>query len=316
MTFGFPMQLVSKLCCPSDGAVLELGQNCQLSEDGGLVRHGTLRCSSCKTTFALDDGILNMLNDIALDDESRHEKQLRNENALGSMKATGSAWWENEHNSMEMIPTLEELSISQEKTILELGCGDGRYTVLLTGQCQWILAVDFAIEALRILQRRLQKTRNVGLVLGDATTMTLRAAGFDRVLATLVSNLPTREHRNAIYYLAASALRPNGRLVFSTHNHGFRQRLNGETKSGRYAHGGIYRYNFTVSECKAEVRPYFQAIKARPIQVYFPFGRTLGLPLVALSRFLERVPLINGLGELILCTAEQPIRADPRVENA
>lgn len=316
MTFGFPLRLISKLCCPSDGAALELGKNCELSEDDGLVRHGALRCANCEATFAIDDGILNMLSEIALDDESKHEQQLRNENARSLTIATRPARWENEHNQMEMIPTLEALSISQDMTALELGCGDGRYTVRLADQCRLILAADFSIESLWILRQRLQETRNVGLVVADITTMKVRAAGFDRVLATLVSNLPTRAHRNAMYYLAASALGPNGRFVFSTHNHGFRQRLAGDTKAGRYTHGGVYRYNFSVSECKAEVQPYFRVIKARPIQIYFPFGRTLRLPILALSRLLERVPLINGLGELILCTAEQHVRADPGVANA
>jgi SAM-dependent methyltransferase len=314
MTLGFPIQLISTLCCTSDGAALELNQNWQLNKCDGLIRHGTLHCDKCKAVFAIDDGILNMLNGIELDEESKHEQKLRNENAVRSIKATGPAWYENEHNSMEMIPTIEALSVSQEKTILELGCGDGRYTVPLADQCQWILAIDFSIDSLRILQQRVKKMRNVGIVLGDITTMRVTAS-FDRVLSTLVSNLPTREHRNAMYYLAANALKPNGRFVFSTHHHGFRQRLEGETKSGRYNQGGIYRYNFSVSECKAEVRPYFKAINARPIQIYFPYARRLRLPLLALSRFLERVPLINGLGELILCSAEQQVLSDSNVGN-
>ncbi len=317
MTLGFPIQLISKLCCNRDSAALELGQNCLVSEDGEFVRHGTIRCTNCKAAFAIDDGILNMLNGTVLGDESKHEQQLRNEYANSSLiKTTGCAWYENEHNYMEMIPTMEALSASKNMAILELGCGDGRYTIHLHDQFEWILAVDFSIDSLRVLQQRLQESRNIGLVLGDVTTMKVKAAGFDRVLSTLVSNLPTREHRNAMYSLAANALMPDGRFIFSTHNHGVRQRLKSETKSGRYGPGGIYRYNFTISECNAEVRPYFKAIKVKPIQIYFPFARRLRLPLVAQSRFLERVPLINSLGGLLLCTAEQPVRAATNMKNA
>lgn len=305
MIMGFPIQLISRLRCNSDGAALELDQSCQLSEDGRFVRHGTLRCSKCKAAFVINDGILNMLNDIILDDESRHELKLRNDHAISRPITSEPAWYETEHHSMEMIPTMEALSVSRNMTVLELGCGDGRYSHLIAGECQWLLAVDFSLESLRILQQRLQEDQNVGLVLGDITTMRVSDAGFDRVLSTLVSNLPTREHRNAMYRLAANALKPDGRFVFSTHNHGLRQRLKGEEKSGRYSSGNIYRYNFTVSECMAEVRPYFKTIKVWPIQIYFPFARRLRLPLVALSRFLEHVPLINGLGSLLLCTAER-----------
>lgn len=316
MLSGFPISLIDKLCCTRDGAALELRQNCQLSEDGSSVRHGIVRCHDCNTVFPIDDGILNMLNDVVLDRESKHEQQLRNEHAIRSINVAEPAWWENEQNYIEMLPTLETLSVSQDKTILELGCGDGRYTVLLADKCQWILAVDFSLGSLRILKHRLKETRNVALVLGDITTMKVSSGSFDRVLSTLVSNLPSREHRNAMYRLAANALRPNGRFVFSTHNHGFWQWVHGEEKSGRYKPGHIYRYNFSVSECKAEIRSYFEVIKARPIQIYIPFARRLGLPLVALSRFLERIPLINDLGTLILCSAERPIQADEDVKTA
>ncbi len=76
MALEFPTRLISKVCCTNDGATLELGKNCQLSEDGGFVRHGTLRCCHCNTNFAIDDGILKMLNDIALDNQSKREQQL------------------------------------------------------------------------------------------------------------------------------------------------------------------------------------------------------------------------------------------------
>jgi SAM-dependent methyltransferase len=308
MIQGFPCQLISELRCTHDGAPLQLDQKCQMSEDGAFVRHGTLRCTDCSVTFSIDDGILNMLDADALDEESQHEKQLRNETAR-SQQATGPAWYENEQNLSEIIPTLEALSVNQGMTMLELGCGDGRYTVHLAGQCKWIVALDFSIESLRILAQRCKNLKNVALVLGDISSIKVCNAHFDRVFSTLASNLPTREHRQAMYHLATQALKPDGRFVFSTHHHGLRQRLSGEDKSGRYTHGGIYRYNFTVSECNAEVRPYFKFVVARPIQIHLPFARRLPLPIVVQSRFLERIPLLSYLGNLILCTAERPLRS-------
>jgi SAM-dependent methyltransferase len=309
MIQGFPYQLISALRCKQDGAPLQLDQKCQMSEDGAFVRQGTLRCTNCSVSFAIDDGILNMLDADALDQESQHEKQLRNVTA-SSQQATGPAWYENEQNLSEIIPTLEALSVNQDMTILELGCGDGRYTVQLAGLCKWIVALDFSIESLRILAQRCKKPRNVALVLGDISNIKVCNAHFDRVFSTLASNLPTREHRQAMYHLATQALKSDGRFVFSTHHHGLRQRLSGEDKSGRYTQGGIYRYNFTVSECYAEVRPYFKSVTARPIQIHIPFARTLRLPIVAQSRFLERIPLLSYLGNLILCTAERPLRSE------
>lgn len=309
MVLGFPIHIISKLCCIIDGKALALGQNCEVSEDGQIVWNGSLHCISCKANFAIQEGILNMLNGKALDNESRHELKLRNEHAVSrSTINNGLAWFDNEHNQMETIPTIEALSVNHNSTILELGCGDGRYSRLIADKCQWLMAVDFSLDSLKILQQRLSDSRNVGLVLGDITNMKVKEAGFDRILSTLVSNLPTLRHRAAMYRLASNALKSDGRFVFSTHHHGLRQRLKGEAKTGRYRPGGIYRKHFTRSECKNEVKQYFKSVTVKPIQIYFPFARRLGLPLVAQSRVLERVPLINCLGSLLLCTALQPIR--------
>ena len=306
MIQGFPYQLISELRCTHDGASLQLDQKCQMSEDGTCVRHGTLSCTDCSASFAINDGILDMLDADALDVESRHEKQLRNETA-SSQQVTGPAWYENEQNLSEIIPTLEALSVNSGMTMLELGCGDGRYTVQLAGMCKWIVALDFSVESLRILAQRCKNLKNVVLVLGDISSVKVGSAHFDRVFSTLASNLPTREHRQTMYHLATQALKPDGRFVFSAHHHGPRQRLSGEEKSGRYTHGGIYRYNFTVSECNAEVRPYFKFVITRPIQIHLPFARKLPLSIVDQSRFLERIPLLNHFGNLILCTAEHPL---------
>jgi hypothetical protein len=109
--------------------------------------------------------------------------------------------------------------------------------------------------------------------------------------------------------MGTQALKPHGRFVFSTHHHGLVSRLRGEEKSGRYKHVSIYRENFTPYECEAETRPYFGSVRATPIQVYIPFATRLRLPIVARSRFFERIRLLDSLCMLNLCTAERPLRA-------
>lgn len=307
MNQGFPVQLISKLLCTFDGAELEPDKTIQMSEQGDCIKNGSLHCKRCDAVFPIDSGIVNMMGSVVLDNTSSHELQLRNEHAARSVNGTELPSYDSDHHAMEIAPTLEALAIGKDQSLLELGCGDGRYTASLADKCQWIMAVDFSHESLRSLGRRLQDCQNVGLVLGDCATVKVSAAGFDRMLSTLVSNLPTREHRNAMYQLAATGLKPDGHFVFSTHYHGLRQRLAGEEKSCAYEAGGIYRYNFTVSELRSEVREYFGTIKAHPIRIYFPFARTLRLPLVALSRILEHVPILNSLGGLILCTVKHPV---------
>lgn len=313
---AFPRELLARLRCTADGAALRLDPDCLLTDGGRFVVQGALRCTECGKAFAIDNGIVNMIDGPLVDQESQHEQQVRNAQALEGNTPRAAAPQEDEHNAMEMIPTLEALPAGHGKTLLELGCGDGRYTVGLARDYQWIVAVDFSRESLRRLQRRLGDRRNVALVLGDVTTLKVSDSDFDCVFSTLVSNLPTRDHRNSLYRLAANALRTGGRFVFSAHNHGLRQRLHGEAKSGRYRQGGIYRYNFSVNECRQELRPFFETVKAGPIQIYLPLARTLRLPLLRLSRFLETMPLTNNLGELILCSAERSISAGAGMDNA
>lgn len=302
---GFPKCLLQFVRCPHDGAELELA-NGYLAPPGDAdsVQSGRLVCRLCSAVSFLDGGILKLLSGIPLDEAGANELQRRNSDraTVGPMDTPTRRM----QNEMEMLPTLEALPVRPEHTVLELGCGEGRYTLPLAARTH-VLAVDFSIELLRILQSRLPaNARNVGLVLGDITTLKVAPQKFDFALSTLTSNLPSRQHREALYHLARTALAPRGSFVFSSHLQGIRQRLAGEKKSGYYKPGGIYRYNFGLREAIAEVQPYFRRVHVRPIQIHFPLARTLGLPVVRLSRLLERVPVLNLFGMLLLGVATEP----------
>lgn len=140
------------------------------------------------------------------------------------------------------------------------------------------------------------------------TTVRVAPREFDVVLSTLTSNLPTRQHRNKLYHLAAIAIRPNGRFVFCSHLQGIRQRLAGEKKSAPYMEGGIYRYNFGLRENASEVAPFFEQVHVRPIQIFLPLARTLRLlPVVRLSRTAERIPGLRMFGSLLVGVADSPL---------
>ena len=305
---GFPKKLISFMRCLYDGAELNLSEGyAPSSAEDDSVQSGEVVCSACGAAFHIDNGILNLLDQSSLDEESANEQRQRNASqfTFDAMDTPD----QRAHHEMEMSPTLEALPVTTSHTILEVGCGEGRYTTVLAGRAN-ILAVDFSIGLLRVLQRRLPPgTRNLGLILGDVTTIKTATRKFDFVFSTLTSNLPTRKHRDALYRLAQVALHPRGRFVYSGHLQGIRHALSGQKKSEHYTPGGIYRYAFDLSEAAAEVKPYFKKVHARPIQIYFPMSRTLRLPTVGLSRLLERVPIANRLGELVLVAADQPREA-------
>jgi len=272
------------------------------SADGsGQVAH----CGTCGHDYPFTSGILRMLDSTELDEESQWEQSLRDQHATHDGLDLG--WQHEPHQMMEVTPTLEAMGDLSRLNVLELGCGNGRYTVLLQPRCHKLVAVDFSAEALLRLRSRLGRTSNVLLVQADITQLTVAEGQFGAALSTLVSNLPTAGHRRAMYRVVASGLTPGGRFVFGTHHHGIRERYLGIERSGRYPEVDMYRYNMTLAECRSEPRHYFGRVSARPIQIYLPVMRRLRWPSAYLqSRMLERVPILNRFGALTVCVATEP----------
>ena len=302
---GFPVSFFPLIRCTHDGAPLQLREgNTAAQGPEDAVLDGSLACTRCGAAFAIQGGILNLLNDAVLDTLSATEQAQRNERGWTVPPQKTPA--EVTSHLIEMTATLESLPVRPVDKLLELGCGEGRYTLELAGRVD-ILAVDFSIQLLRSLQDQLPPgTKRVGLVLGDVTTLSLAPQRFDYALSTLTSNLPSRGHREKLYRLARMALAPTGRFVFSGHFQGIRQKLSGQAKSGTYNNSGIYRYNFCLNEAFDEVGPHFASVDAHPIQVYLPLSRTLRLPLMPLSRMAERIPVLRSFGNLLLVKADGP----------
>jgi len=308
MQLGFPTALLSFLRCPADGGPLSIASSPDTSPVA-FLREGSVVCATCGCRQPIADGILHLLNTNQLDRESAHELHIREQSSdVSALRPI---------DEMQMQPTLAALRPLDGSVLLELGAGTGRFTTILAKECRAIVAVEFSRNRLLVLAQRLPPAAPVALVLADATSLRVAPQAFQRALSTLTSNLPGREHRLAMFRVAADALDPSGRFVFSTHFHGIRDRLLGVPQAGRYGaqdgDPGIFRYHMTHRDGAREAAPYFARIRSHPIQILLPFARHLGLPLVGLSRFAERVPLLNQWATLLLFVASQPIH--PPVEG-
>jgi SAM-dependent methyltransferase len=299
---GFPVGDVALLRCASDGARLEVRSDVAASE---FLWNGALRCVSCNRLHPVEEGIVRLLDAGQLDEESAHEHERRDRDYDSSFDLQKER---SELELAEIRPTLEAAEPLQGAGVLELGAGAGRHTVLIAECGARILAVDFSLSALRRLARRVEESWQIGLVQADCTKLVLQPASFDLVVSTLISNLPTAAHRQAMLHLVADALRQTGKYVFTAHHYSFHSRLNREPKSGRYQAGGIYRYLFYRQELKAETRARFEEVDCRPIQVVLPFTWRFRLPILRTSRIAERVPLLNRFGWLLLVVARLPAR--------
>jgi SAM-dependent methyltransferase len=236
-----------------------------------------------------------------MDDESAHERRRRDDFAEEDYRFSIAQPLENE---MEMVSTLGALAPCG-RVVLELGCGTGRYTMPLARESKMLLAVDFSIRALHIVANNLPSHANVGLAHVDIAHFAVAPRAFDACLSTCVSSL-SPAHRRTMYQAVGAGL-GEGPFVFSTHFHNQRRRLGGIPQAGRYGEGGIFRYFFRRTEIQREVQQYFATVRVWPIKIRLPLLARLGLPAVTLSRYCERLPLVNRLGELLLVTATRPI---------
>jgi ubiquinone/menaquinone biosynthesis C-methylase UbiE len=268
-----------------------------------------IRCTDADAARA-DHGVLRLLDFESSDDqESEHARELFDDMATGQDYAEGfrSTWRLKQVDDAEIVPTMAALGDLQGKSVLELGCGTGRYTLPISKMAGALVAVDFSIASLRRLAQKLEAAGldhgHVGLVQADATKLAVEPGAFNLVTSTLVSNIDTAEKRARIFEIAARALRPGGRFIFSVHHHDLRDRMRRRPKETRYTQGGIKRIAFTAADIEREARPYFPSVRARPIQVTLPGAWQLRLPLAAMSRLLEPVPLLNDLGLLLLVEA-------------
>jgi SAM-dependent methyltransferase len=295
----FPVSMVSLLRCPADDLELTLEGDAPAE---GIVR-GSLRCIACQRAFAIEDGIAHLLPDAPADEESAREMKVRDSRADAIQQRGGADWSSTFADALETAPTLAALEDAPNTLIAELGCGTGRYTRRLAEGGRRVVAVDFSLASLRLLAGRLDSRAQVGLVWADVTRLRLAPGQFDRVLSTLHSNLPSRDHRMAALRLAAEALRDEGRFVFSMHHRGLRDLLFGVPSAGHYAESGIYRYHLDAREAQREATPYFARIRCTPISVNLP-----GIGSLQVSRLAQRTPGLRQFGRLLLAVADSPRR--------
>ncbi|MBS0649484.1 MAG: 3-demethylubiquinone-9 3-O-methyltransferase [Verrucomicrobia bacterium] len=99
--------------------------------------------------------------------------------------------------------------------ILDLGCGAGFLTQEMAKRGHEVVGIDLSEESLRIAQK-LDETRRVKYVRGDATTTPFPASSFDVVCA--MDLLEHVQNPEALVREASRLLRPGGLFFFHTFN--------------------------------------------------------------------------------------------------
>jgi SAM-dependent methyltransferase len=322
----FPRHLLPLLRCSRDGGSLSTTNEARVSTFG--ISDARLVCTSCKAEYAIEQGIARMLGD-ALTPEDEHEIAIRDEEFSCSTPAPfvpPAIGWRSELSDLiEIPPFLAALEPLDGRRVLEIGCGDGRFSMLMAQRGADVLAIDFSINALRKLAMWLPAgiaptvypqadpgaardvRRRIGLVQADASRGLVASRSFDRALST--TPLDSREQRLSMYRTIADALTDDGWFIGSVEHDDLIRRSLGLPLARRYEAGGIFIEHFGPPTVRRECAPYFGRVRSRPIRPRVPLVTRLPLRLsVRVSRAVAAVPVLRQLGEILLFRAEAPLR--------
>jgi SAM-dependent methyltransferase len=189
-----------------------------------------------------------------------------------------------------------------------------------------VLSVDVSFAGLRTLARNLSRgvapttyqvdhkytakelSDRVGLVQADASHFHVSPHSFDRALSA--TPLDSRDERMRMFRTVAESLKDGGRYVAGVEHDSLLRRMMGMPVARRYTPGGIFIEHFSIQQLRRESAPYFSQLRFRLIRPHVPFVRYFPTMLaVRVALMISAMPLLRQLGEIILLTAEDPIRA-------
>lgn len=311
--------MVPLIRCTRDAGELVIWGTPETGHNG--IISATLRCTLCAAEYPIVDGIVRLLED-SLTAENQHEMVLR-DGEYQDNNSGGFKWGSKLNDRIEVALHMAELEPLDGKTVLEFGCGDGRFTIPMVGLGADVLGVDFSLTGLYqlgahlrsgappatdgIRPKRNELAGHVGLVQADATRFNAAPQSFDRALSA--TPLDSRDERMSMYHTIADALKNDGHFVGGVEHDDLRRRLLGEPIARRYTAGGIFIEHFDKETMRREATPYFNRLTIRPIRPRIPFLQEVPLVLgVAISRMVIATPILKQLGEILLMRAEKPVR--------
>ncbi len=117
------------------------------------------------------------------------------------------------HNDMENVINLIKEYVPKESTILDIGCGTGKYGELLKMNGYNVKGIDSSIE--QINQAKLV----IDATLGDATNLPYKDSYFTATTMIIMIQQLTKEERIKAFSEAYRVLKPHGLLIIKTCSH-------------------------------------------------------------------------------------------------
>jgi ubiquinone/menaquinone biosynthesis C-methylase UbiE len=231
--------LIPLLACPDCRSPLQISDEPEADEVA--VQSGTLSCSECESTFAVDRGIPRLmpkhLLDAQKDEMQARDAQVKQYDANGFLNVFGR---------FEIPKTLAALAPTPTDLLVEAGCGTGRMTAILSKKVRELVAIDFSYSSLLSNAEKLRAAgiSNVHLAQADICNLPFADAVFDRALSCQVlEHVPGHEARCQAVGSIGRVAKPGATVVFS----GYQYSAFMGAKEGRHA-GGIPFFRFTKAE--------------------------------------------------------------------
>lgn len=213
----------------------------------------------------------------------------------------------------EEAAVLDALDLRPDSTVIDAGCGGGRFSLLLAPRARSVRAIDFSPVAVRTT---LDRARRGGLtnVLGEVADLTEGFLGepADRIVSVqTLQHIPTFGERLQAACVLRDALRPGGRLVATVFNGGrWMDRLRGRGRESiDPEQSWYYSYRFTATdlsfllELAGLARVRVEGLINLPGRLYrWPLARSLR----PADRILGRSPFGPALGIYLLATGVRP----------
>ena len=215
---------------------------------------GGYACPTCGKTFPVRDGIADFLGH-ALDPLSEEHRQVRDEWIAPEGRDYGGPY----RNLVEIPYVVKRLGARAGETVLDAACGKGRIGLpLLRRTDVRVMGLDFSWPALAALRRKVPARAGLTLARADIARMPVAPASFDRaVCSMLLLNVPTEEVVEGILAGLARALKPGGKVIFTTYNYGRHARELGHPKVGYFPGTRVFIRHFTPREFRTLLGRYF-----------------------------------------------------------
>lgn len=273
--------LLDLLACPYDN---HFPLTLEVKELKGekVIETGSLICPECHRCFPIRHGIPSIMPDELVKGKGDRETadRLKEMEERDKDSLNYDIQYANPKYKLKYHTLLKQLNPQAENIILDLGAGTGVLTKSYMNKCKCIVAVDFSLQSLIELGKKVNdiNVNSIHLVHADASFLPLRKGIFDKVVSNdLLEHIPSDKLRRAVIKQIYDVLREEGELTLSAYHLNFSKIIKGllrigdvRGREGYHSDGKIYYYNFTRKEMEKLLGEPFEVRNVKGLQHELP----------------------------------------------